>query len=218
MSNTNDLGYTAVALADIAKKNVPADMRLARVIRKSSAKDSNGMESQGVHIPAYIFDAQHMQSDILRAYVEQCMMDAQDKMVRAITDSGRNIITDSDICADAIAEYLAATDENIGRISGDKVAKWYDDAVAATLCLTFCEKLGIGEQPTAEESAKIDKILNQYKDCFASMAGKKPQCSELVGSNLLKALDMIPADAFSLRMRGIVEKAMKQADVDMMAL
>lgn len=217
MEQTN-LGYTAVALATIAKQDIPADMRLARIIRKASSKDSNGMESQGAHLPQYVFDAQHIQSDTIRAYMEQCMMDVQDKMVRRITDSGRNIITDSDISVDSIAAYLEETDENIGRISSDKVTRWYDESVAATLCEVFCAKLGIGEQPTAEENSKVEKILNQYRDCFASMAAKKPQCNEMVGNNLLKALDMIPADAFSIRIRGVVEKAMKQADVDMMAL
>lgn len=213
-----NLGYTAVALADIAKKDVPANMRLARIIRKASAKDSNGMESQGVHIPAAVDLAYCMADSTLNAYLVQCVQDVQDKMIRRVTDSGRNIITDSDIAMDVVAQYLEETDENIGRISKDKIAQWFKDEMADTLMVAFADKLGVGDVPTPDEEKKLAQACKGYQDVFSTLAQKQPSVDPKIGERLLAALDMIPASAFSLRIRGITEKAMKQPEIDLLAL
>lgn len=212
------LGYTAVALSTIAKQDVPADMRLARIIRKASAKDANGIESQGVHIPASVDLACCMADSTLNAYLVQCVQDVQDKMIRRVTDSGRNIITDSDIAMDVVAQYLEETDENIGRISKDKIEQWFKDEMADTLLVAFANKLGVGDVPTADEEKKLAQACKGYQDVFATLAQKNPVVDPKIGDRLIKALDMIPASAFTLRIRGIAEKAMKQAEVDLLAL
>lgn len=212
------LGYTAVALSTIAKQDVPADMRLARIIRKASAKDANGLESQGVHIPASVDLAYCMADSTLNAYLVQCVQDVQDKMIRRVTDSGRNIITDSDIAMDVVAQYLEETDENIGRISKDKIEQWFKDEMADTLLVAFANKLGVGDVPTPDEEKKLAQACKGYQDVFATLAAKNPVVDPKIGDRLIKALDMIPASAFTLRIRGIAEKAMKQAEVDLLAL
>ena len=212
------LGYTVKALADISKQEIPANFRLARIIRKASAKDSNGMESQGVMVPAVVADAAWLQSDTIRAYMEQCIADVQDKIVRKVTDSGRNIITDVDINMDAVASYLEATDDNIGRLSRDKIGQWFDAEALDTLTLAFANKMGVGNEPTAEQVTKLEQVTRQYRDCFGMLAGKSPSVAPKVGENLLKALDMIPATAFSLRLAGITKAAMVQVEPDMMGL
>ena len=218
MERTESLGYTAQSLAAISKLDVPADMRLARVIRKSSAREANGLESQGVHIPAEIDLAYCLADSTLNAYLVQCMQDVQDKVIRRVTDGGRNIITDSDIAMDVLAQYLEETDENIGRISKDKIAAWFDASMADTLMLAFADRLGVSDNPTPDEAKKLEQTCKGYKDVFGTLAAKNPTVDPKVGANLLKALDMIPADAFSLRIRGIVDKAMKQPEVDLLAL
>lgn len=212
------LGYTAKALATIAKVDIPASYRLARIIRKASAKDSNGMESQGCHVPTYSWNADHMSNDIIRAYMEQCIMDVQDKCIRKVTDGGRNIITDSDISMDALAIFLEETDENIGRISKDRIAAWFDASLADTLMLAFAERLGVSDNATPDQVRKLEQVCRGYKDVFAGLAAKAPSVEPKVGASLLKAVDMIPADAFSLRVRGIIERAMAQPEVDLLAL
>ena len=218
MQEQTSLGYTAVALADINKNADAPNKRLCRIIRKASAKDSTGKESQGVYIPAYVFDAEHIQSDTIRAYVEQCIMNVQNDLVRKVTDSGRNIITDSDISMEAVAEYLEATDENIGRISKDKIAAWFKDEMEETLIVAFADKLGVSDTPTADEEKKLAQACKGYQDVFATLAAKQPSIDPKIGERLLSALDMIPASAFSLRIRGITEKAMKQPEIDLLAL
>lgn len=217
MEQTN-LGYTAVALATIAKQAIPADMRLARIIRKSSAKDANGLESQGVHIPAEVDLAYCLQDSTLNAYLVQCVQDVQDKMIRRVTDNGRNIITDSDIAMDVVAQYLEETDENIGRISKDKINAWFTSEMQDTLLVAFADKLGVGDTPTADEEKKLAQACKGYQDVFATLAAKNPVIDPKIGQRLLTALDMIPATAFSVRIRGIAEKAMVQAEVDLLAL
>lgn len=218
MQEQTSLGYTAVALSTIAKQDVPADMRLARIIRKASAKDANGLESQGVHIPASVDLTYCLQDSTLNAYLVQCVQDVQDKMIRRVTDSGRNIITDNDIAMDVIAAYLEETDENIGRISKDKIEQWFKDEMADTLLVAFANKLGVGDVPTPDEEKKLAQACKGYQDVFATLAAKNPVVDPKIGDRLIKALDMIPASAFSVRIRGIAEKAMKQAEVDLLAL
>lgn len=212
------LGYTAVALSTIAKQNVPANHRLARIIRKASAKDANGLESQGVHIPVIAHPMEYLEHQTLMDYVAHCLMDVQDKMIRAVTDNGRNIITESDINAAAMVEYLEQTDENIGRISKDKIEQWFKDEMADTLLVAFANKLGVGDVPTPDEEKKLAQACKGYQDVFATLAAKNPVVDPKIGDRLIKALDMIPASAFSVRIRGIAEKAMKQAEVDLLAL
>lgn len=213
-----NLGYTAVALDSIAKRDVPAEMRLARIIRKASAKDSNGLASMGVHLPVIAHPMEWLQHQTMMDYVAQCLMDVQDKMVRAITDNGRNIITDSDIDAAALVEYLESNDENIGRLSKDKITQWFTAEMQDTLMVAFADKLGVSDTPTPDEEKKIAQACAGYKDVFSTLAAKQPSVDPKIGERLLAALDMIPASAFSLRIRNITEKAMKQPKIDLLAL
>ena len=217
MEQTN-LGYTAVALSDIAKKAIPTEHRLVRIIRKASAKDNNGMESQGLHLPVIAHPMEWLQHQTMMDYVAQCLMDVQDKMIRAVTDNGRNIITDSDVSAEAMVEYLESTDENIGRISKDKINQWFTAEMADTLMVAFADKLGVSDTPTADEEKKLAQACKGYQDVFATLAQKNPVIDPKIGARLLTALDMIPASAFSVRIRNIAEKAMVQAEVDLLAL
>ncbi len=211
-------GYTVAALADVSKKECATGMRLARIIRKASAKDSNGMESQGVQVPVITCADDYYADTVVGEYLRNCLHDVQDKMIRAITDSGRGIITDSDLDVVAMRAYLEATDDNVGRLSKDKIVGWFDTELQDSLVLAFSEKLGVGSEPTQDQLTKLEQVTKQYRDCFAQLAGKQPNVAPKVGENLLKALDMIPATAFSERLVEITRKAMVQVEPDMLGL
>lgn len=213
----NDLGYTVKTLADISKEDIPEQHYLARIIRKQSAKDANGLESQGLFLPT-VDVMEWMGNESIKEYLAGCIHDVQTKIARQVTDGGRNVVTDSDISVDAVAAYLEATDESIGRISKDKIIGWFNTELADALTLAFADKMGVSDTPTDAEAKKLEQVVTQYRDCFAVLAGKNSSVSPVVGGNLRKALDMIPASAFSIKVNGLLTKAMEQPTVDMLAL
>lgn len=221
MTTANEsLGYTVYPLAECKDVTAETGARLARIIRKASAKDSNGKESQGVFVPAITCADDYYADTVVQDAIVGFLHDVQDKMIRAITDRGRNIITDSDIDVQAMREWLQENDDSVGRISKDKIGKWFDDEVAPQLVLAFSEKLGVGAdaEPSPEQVHKIEQSLNQYKDCFGMLAGRSPSVPQHIGSNLRKALDMVPATAFATRLATVLDDAMKEKTMDMLGL
>lgn len=212
------LGYTVKKLDQMKDAPIPEQHRLARIIRKNSARDANGLPSQGCFVPALECADDYYADVVINAAIVNFLQDTQDKMIRKIADSGRNIITDSDLDPVAMRAFLEETDDSIGRLSKDKIVAWFTTEVQDSLMLAFADRLGIGDTPTPEQQTKLEQTLAGYRDCFAQMASKNPTVEERVGVNLLKALDMIPASAFSLRMSEVVTKAMHQPQVDLLAL
>lgn len=219
MQEQTSLGYTASKLEDLSKKEIPQGFRLARIIRKNTKETPNAV-SQAVFVPAPIDSAAWMGNQVIAEAVQNYMQGLQDKCIRAVLDSGRNIITDTDISMDAVASYLEENDETLGRLSKDSITEWYNKEVSDTLTLAFADKLGIGDNPTDAETKKLDQLNNQYLACFQKLAGKNLSGAlpDNVVANLEKALDMIPASGFGERMRNQLAKVREVVSVDMMAL
>lgn len=214
-----NLGYTANKLETVVKQDVPAGMRLSRIIRKNTKENPNAV-SQGVHVPAPIDVAAWMQNQVITEAVQNYMQGLQDKVIRQVLDSGRNILTDADISCEAVAEWLESNDETLGRLSKDAIEAWYVSEVEDVLTVVFADKLNIGDVPTDAEKAKLNQLNNQYKGCFAKLAGKSLSgiLPDNVVTNLEKALELIPASGFGDRMKNQLAKVKEVVSVDMMAL
>lgn len=215
----NDLGYTASKLDEMSKKEIPAGMRLARIIRKNTKETPNAV-SQAVFVPVASPLADWIGNAVIEEYLLNQIQGVQDKCIRAVLDNNRNIITDADISLDAVVTYLESNDESLGRLSKDSIGEWYDQNMADTLTVVFADKLGIGDVPTDAESKKLEQLNNQYKGCFQRLAGKNVQgiFPDNVVSNLEKALDMIPLDGFGERIKNQLAKVKEEITVDMLAL
>lgn len=214
----SSLGYHAKALDAISKVEVPAGYRLARVIRKASAKGSSGLASQGAHVPSAVDTAEWLANDVIVEAVTGQIQKWQDACVRAVTDSGRNIVTADDIGVDAVVAWLSANDDTVGRLSADKIDIWFSADVEPVLVVALAEKLGLGETPTAEEVARVDKAVAGYSRMFRSLAGRGVSVTPVVATNLRKALDMVDTSGLSLRISAALDVASRQAEVDMTAL
>lgn len=216
---SNDLGYTAKKLEELSKAEVPAGFRLARIIRKNTKENPNAV-SQAVFVPAPIDTASWMGNATIAEAVQNYMQGLQDKVIRQVLDSGRNIITDADIAVEAVASYLEENDETLGRLSKESIGTWYDAEVADTLTLVFADKLGIGDQPTPAEVTKLEQLNNQYKGCFQKLAGKSlaGALPPSVVTNLEKALELVPVSGFGDRIKVQLAKCKEEVGIDMLAL
>ena len=214
-----NLGYTASKLEDMAKKEVPAGMRLARIIRKSTKETPNAV-SQAVFVPAPLDAQDWMLNNTICEAVQNYLQGLQNQAIRAVLDSGRNILTDADIAPAAVAEWLEQNDETLGRLSKESIAAWYVETVEPVLTVVFADKLGIGDIPTTAEQQKLDQLNNQYKGCFQKLAGKSLSgiLPPSVVQNLEKALDMIPLDGFGSKLSAALAKVKEETTVDMLAL
>jgi hypothetical protein len=193
-----------------------AGQRLAKVMFKA-VKDSEGnlvkRSNLAVSLPLVASDDLHSRMIALLPHVRAMVEKVQDSIVRERVLAGSVLINGSELDLAACIEYMNS--DAVGeRLTKESIGIWFGESVADNLALAFSEKLGIGDNPTAEESAKVLAIVADYSAKLQMLAGGKTSFSPDVAMKISKALSIACPDdelagKFMIRLgkMAVVEKA-----------
>lgn len=178
------------------------NQRWAKVLFKAStsidavdgSKVVTKRDNVAVSVPIIASDDILSRMNSLVPAIRKMLEDAQDKIVRErVVSADAKLIGGSEISVAACIEWLGA--EATGeRLTKESIAAWFDGSVADSLALAFSEKLGIGENPSAEESAKVLAIVSDYSSKIQMLAGGKTSFAPAVAEKLEKALQIAAPD------------------------
>jgi hypothetical protein len=139
----------------------------------------------------------------------------QDEVIREACVAGRDSVSTSDIDVASIKQYLVSQAAG-DRLTGDSIKEWFDSELADMLLLAFAEKMGIGDEPTEEQTKKLEQMVNVYRDKLASMAGGRTMYDGVTRSKLEKALQLVDcSDGIGAKLAGKL-KAMSEVSVEEM--
>lgn len=167
--------------------------------------------SKAVSVPhltaAQITENMHALAPHLITYLES----VQDKIIREMLESSDNLlhVSQESIDVPAILEYLEDSNES-GRLTKDTVKVWFKEKIADSLMVQLAEKLGVGDEPTSEDSAKIEKIVAAFEGKVASLAGGKTSYDAATAKQLQKCISLVPegdviADKFTVRLQRMID-------------
>jgi hypothetical protein len=136
----------------------------------------------------------------------------QDAMVKAKHMEGVTEVEESSFSVADIVTYLEATTTS-GKLSKEVAEQWFDDEVADTLTVLFADKLGISDEPTEEDAAKIAQVCSVYKKKLAALVGPKTFYMPEESEKLVKAIKLAEADTTTIGSRFVnrLERMQKEA-------
>lgn len=219
--------YSINDLSILAKKAIPEGMRLARVIYKQTAEEKKAgkasKDSQGCFVPSLRWNevvTQLSGNDTLQDAVLNMLEGYQDKIIRKVTDNGRSPI-DADININAIVTFIEEEQEasGEGRLTKEKVEQWFDTSLSDRLTVAFAEKLGVAEEPTEEQAAKIAAAIKTYRDKLSALSGGKTSYNEETCKKLSDALKLADEnDSLAVRFNKRLAKMVEEQQDTLMAL
>lgn len=192
-----------------------------RLIKRTTKVDKTTKvkpDNKCVSVPfATISDADL--TGVFKAYVLGFIQDTQDAVAKALIGEGATQITDDQINLSACMAFLDAESEG-NRLTKEMLEGWFDENVSTGLMVAFANKLGVSDTPSDAETAKLEKIVADYRAKIAGLAGGKTFYPVKIRTNLLTALNTVDAAADTLGERLIarLEKMAKEDDTDMMGL
>ena len=109
----------------------------------------------------------------LSQYFISFLQGVEDKMIKAQHSSGgvERIYTDGLTLAKLIDQLEIS--ELGARLNKVQIEAWFDKEIGEHLAILFAGKLGIDDQSTVDDLAKLEAILAAYKNKFAALASPK---------------------------------------------
>lgn len=209
--------YNIESLKTISKKEVPATMRLARVIYKKDKKTGIEKDSKGLHVAAIMTATVQMiaaDSNGLE-WMQNAIAGVQDSVIRKLVDSGKLVINEEEISFSAIINEMKLANESSGaRFSKEAIATWYAEYMLNPLSEAICNKMqGISE-------SQLKKFIDNYLASFQILAGRNPTMSNEVKASLIRAMEFLPEDHDSVVAITIAERlaAITEASAELLAL
>jgi hypothetical protein len=204
----------AKPLESIKGKSASAGYRFSRLISKGGNSTSYAVE-----VPA-ITAAQMLQAASYPA-LAAVMIAALEKLQDGICKrelgnaaggnaAGSNVITYSTLSLAELARF-AEEDTNIGQLSEERIASWFESDVREMLIVALAERLGITETATDSEVKRCEQIANQTRDNLRKLASRKPvMFDERVKNALNWALDSAAAsdDTMAARLKSKLNTTM----------
>jgi hypothetical protein len=179
--------YSIENLKTIAKKEVPAGMRLCRVIAKKGVIGSKTMESQGCFVPAVSVNLlnQLLLQEVGKEFLCNAVAGVQDSLIRARIAAGHMAVYDNHIDVESLLS--AMQEENaVARFSKESIAKWFNEVLFDPLHDAIKAKMG------NVSDDMMRKLLNNYLEQFQVLAQRNPSMKAEVKAGLLRALDFVP--------------------------
>lgn len=185
--STNSTAHDLVKYDPKASKAFTGQ-RLSKITYKTDKETKVKPDSYCVSVPV-VSSISNDDSALLRPYICQWIMDMQDAVIRQLHEAGSKVVTDSDICAEALAAYLA-TEAAGNRLTKEFLLAWFAEELAEILMVSIADKLQIGDTPTEAQAKKVEQMLAAYRDSFAALAGGKTAFTPDKAGKMLKVLGL----------------------------
>jgi len=193
--------YNVESLKVIAKKEIPATMRLARIIFKKDRKTGEEKDSKGLWVNA-IGDAmvQVIAADQRGAeFLANAIASVQDSIIRKHIENGKLVINAEEIGIDKLLEAMSAANET-ERFSKESIKSWFIEYMTAPLGAAIRAKMaGISD-------SKVQQLLDNYLTSFQLLAGRNPSMSNDIKAGLIRAMEFLPEDHESTTALQIAQK------------
>ena len=207
--------YNVESLKTISKKEVPATMRLSRVIFKKDRKTGIEKDSKGLFVSEISSALLTLISNDSRGaeFLKGKIAEVQDSLIRKLVDAGKVVINADEIDYEKILAAMAATNESV-RFSKESIAAWFGDYLREPLSEAIRAKM-----PGITQS-QMDKLLGNYLESFQILAQRQPSMSNEIKLGLLRAMEFLPEDHDSVIACTIAEKlnSVTEASVTLAAL
>ena len=190
--------YKFQLLAGINLDTIPDNRRLIRVVYRSNSEKArlagSKKESQGVIVP--VISTTLADDPIVRSWIVMHMNKIQDDIARAVYESGRTYLVDSDIDSVAIMTSITTimSDERAAsiRLSGKSIIAWYDKYMATVLSQHLANKLSC-----TVSDIRVIKVVKAYCDAFMLLAGKS-KIEDAKLDNLTKAIEILISNVIDM--------------------
>lgn len=219
-STTKGAAYDVVEYTANSKPK-EADHRLCILTFKTPAKEKNNpayvkQKNLCVSIPSLKIKAI---PDLLTSALQAAFEDLQDATIRnlIVNEDGQVIpskkfLVDAEINFDAVAEYAAANAVS-GKLTKEVIANWFDANLSEPLMVALANAMQIGDTPSAEDSAKLQKVLDQHKEMLKLCAATVPNVNQKIAKSLVSALNLVEEDRVHSALRNKLQKIANPQDV-----
>lgn len=152
----------------------PDGTRLVKCLYKANAEGKKVAENSYTLVPTGHITEETVAERIaeLAPYVVTFLQEWEDKAIKEQHKDGVTRIFTEYLTMDKV---LAALEESEAgaRLNAEKIGKWFVDTIQDSLLLAFMDKLGITDQPTPDQEARLATVLDAYRKKFESLASGK---------------------------------------------
>ena len=207
--------YNVESLKVIAKKDMPAMHRLARIIFKKDRKTGVEKDSKGLWINAITDNMMQVVAshETGAEYLRNVIAGVQDGIIRKLIEQGKLVVSSDEIDVDHIIAAMAAANET-ERFSKESIKLWFVEHMTPALTVAIRNKM------TGISDSKLNQLLANYLDSFQVLAGRNPSMSNEIKAGLIRAMEFLPEDHDSVVACTIAEKlnSVTEASVSLAAL
>ena len=212
MSVISNAAHNVIAY-ESGKTKALAGQRLAVFTYKTSQDKESlwyGIKrpSKAVSLPAVHPEEVTRALPLLMPHIIAMCHGVQDKIMREKLDASSDLlhIAGVDINMDSILAYLDDSNES-GRLTKETVATWFDGAIADNLMLALAERMGVSDTPTDAQSAQIERLVGEFKNKVAGLAGGKTSYEPKLCESIKKVVALAPAgDPLATRFTARLDK------------
>lgn len=187
-----------------------------RITEAAKLRGELEKEAKAVSIPKILPLQVQEEAAALMPFVIGMLEGVQDSIIRDLVAAGKTDVRDEQISIAACMAYMQEETSNGGRMSGDDVKAWFTDTLEDKLSLAFADKLGVtATTATPEQEAKIQQIVNAYRDKLAMLASPKTRYDVVSADKMLGALQLVADEPQAALWIARINK-MKQAEGDLL--
>lgn len=194
MSNISDRHVFTPFVSTGSDKSKPlSGQRLCKVIFKSRNGNQAAMPSQCASVPIVSNDEIVSNVQSLLPFISDLVASTQDNIARTLLLAGADAVTSEQISLSACISHLVAESKG-DRLTGDDISAWFTAELEPLLLVAFADKLGVSDSPSQDETDKLSRICNVYRDKLSSMAGGRAAFDPATITKLTKALQLADSD------------------------
>jgi len=173
------------------------DINNTRAVKCTYKYAQGTPEHKKTHANSYVLiPTDHINKDIIKEnfdkladYFEEFLWQQQDEIIKKAHKDNESQIFTEYLTLDKLLSHMH--NKGLGtRLSGDKIAAWYDSNIKDTIYIMVCNKLGIDSEPTDAQATKIQLVIKTYLDLFKSCAGSRTHLTEEQRESLKNVINM----------------------------
>lgn len=155
----------------------------------------------------------------LAPFVVAYLQGIEDAMIKDAHKAGQLRIYTDGLSLARLIEKLEES-SNAGRLNKERIGQWFDSQVSEILAVKFAAKMGLDENSSEAQLAKLEAVLQAYKAKFESLAGGK---AFIVESDCIAMINVIKSceledDSLGSRFMVRLENMSKKDDDLLLAL
>lgn len=155
----------------------------------------SGVKPDSVCVSVPLIDQEHVMNnfDKFLPHVIALCERTQDLIIRTLHESKSSVVSDNEISVGNILEYLNEESSG-GRVTKKDAAEWFDTVLSDPLAIALASKLGVSEEPSKEDSDKIERLVSEFKNNISALTAGNVKYDPPVCDVLAKALALAPEE------------------------